>query len=103
MPTTTQAPSLSVSTFSVHRTLSVTYGDAPGHGADRPRSEPFGPGEITLLELPARIAALGIHTLEISHPHLPSRESSYLNELRAALHQAGVRLLSVLVENGDIT
>ncbi len=99
----THTPSLSVSTFSLHRTLSVTYGDAPGHGAERPRSEPFGPGEITLMELPARIAAMGIHKLEISHPHLPSREAGYLNELRAALAEADVQLLSVLVENGDLT
>src|SRR5579862_3166574 len=103
MSTYIHTPSLSVSTFSLHRTISVTYGDAPGHGDARTRSEPYGPGEITLLDLPARIAAVGIHTLEISHPHLPSREAGYLSELRAALKEAGVRLLSVLVENGDIT
>jgi sugar phosphate isomerase/epimerase len=98
----TNAPRLSVSTFSLHRTLSVTYRDTPG-GEERTRQEPFGPGQITLLEVPARIAAEGFRTLEISHPHLPSRDTSYLNELRAALNEAGVYLLSLLVEDGDIT
>lgn len=99
----TSAPRLSVSTFSLHRTISVTYRDAPGHIGERTRHEPFGPGQISLLELPARLAGEGIRTLEISHPHLPSREPGYLSELHAALKEAGVFLLSVLVEEGDIT
>src|ERR1700734_3976106 len=96
-------PRLSVSTFSLHRALGVNYRDAPGLNGERIRSEPFGPGDISLLELPDRIAAAGIHTLEISHPHLPDRGISYLNELRSALDEAGVTLLSILVEDGDIT
>ena len=55
------------------------------------------------MELPERIASAGIHTLEISHPHLASRDPSYLRDLRGAIQQAGVTLLSVLVEAGDLT
>lgn len=97
------APHISVSTFSLHRTLSVTYRDAPGHTGERTRQEPHGPGKIALLELPARLATEGIHALEISHPHLPSQEAGYLGELRAALKESGIFLLSLLVEDGDIS
>ena len=42
-------------------------------------------GTYFTLELPARVAEFGIHTLEICHFHLPSVEKSYLAGLRAAL------------------
>src|SRR5438876_706942 len=91
---------LSVSTWSLHRALGVTFADAPDNGS-RARQETFGPGTLSLLEVPARIAAMGIGTLEICHFQIPSRERAYLNELRSAIRQAGVRLLSVLIDNGD--
>jgi len=94
---------LSVSSYSLHRALGVNYRDLPGDDGMRPCVPVYGLGTLTLLELPERIAAAGIHTLEISHPHLPSREPSYINELRDALKRAGVSLLSVLVEAGDLT
>jgi hypothetical protein len=94
---------LSVSTFSLHRALGVNYRDLPGDDGSRPCVPVHGPGALTLLELPAKLADFGIRTLEISHPHLPSRDASYLAELRGALEQAGVQLLSVLVEAGDLT
>lgn len=96
------APRLSVSTWSLHRALGVTYPDAPG--GERPGfMKTYGEPQLSLLEAPARIAALGIHTLEICHFHLPSRETGCLNELRGALDAAGVELFSLLVDAGDIT
>jgi sugar phosphate isomerase/epimerase len=61
------------------------------------------PGELTLLDLPAAVAAQGIQTLEVCHFHFPNLEQSYLNEFRAALAEAGVELFSVLIDAGDIT
>jgi sugar phosphate isomerase/epimerase len=58
---------------------------------------------FSLLELPARIAAAGIHTLEICHFHLPSRDDEYLKQLRTAIEAAGVELWSLLIDSGDIT
>lgn len=92
---------LSVSSYSLHRTLGAMYRDVPGDDGSRPCVRPE--GVLTLLELPTAVAAQGYHTLEISHPHLPSREPAYLNELRTAIAEAGVTLLSVLVEAGDLT
>jgi sugar phosphate isomerase/epimerase len=56
-----------------------------------------------LLELPARLAAFGLSTLEICHFHLPSREKRYLAELRSALQESNIELFSLLIDNGDIT
>ncbi|HXF64888.1 MAG TPA: sugar phosphate isomerase/epimerase [Caldilineaceae bacterium] len=95
-----QGPRLSVSTWSLHRTL----GDPPSYGPEvagplPPRRE----GGIPLLELPERLAAFGIHTLEICHFHLPSRDPGYLDELRGALQAAQIELWSLLIDAGDVT
>jgi sugar phosphate isomerase/epimerase len=97
------ASRLSVTTWSLHRTLGLTYPDAPGQERQAVGRETYGPGEVTLLDLPARVAATGIHTMEICHFHLPSRDRAYLGELRGALDDAGVRLFSILVDDGDLT
>ncbi|HZP83980.1 MAG TPA: TIM barrel protein [Chthonomonadaceae bacterium] len=96
-------PRLSVSTWSLHRTLGWTYTDAPGNTTDRQAKPTYGEGSLSLLELPAQVAQRGIYTLEICHFHLPSRETAYLETLRAALDAAGVELFSLLVDDGDIT
>ena len=93
---------LSVSTWSLHRTLGPTYWDSPAKPS-RDREEPYGPGLLELLDIPARIAEFGINTLEICHFHLPSREPAYLNDLRSALDSAGVELFTILIDDGDIT
>lgn len=96
-------PHLSVSTWALHRALGLTYPDAPG-GDGRPEATPtYGSGSVSLLDVPARIAALGIRTLELCHFHLPRRDPAYLNELRAALDDAGVELFSLLIDHGDLT
>lgn len=91
----------SVSSYSLHRTLGAMYRDLPGDDRTRPCVRPE--GALKLIDLPAALAAHGYYTFEISHPHLPSREPAYLNELKAAIAEAGVKLLSVLVEAGDLT
>lgn len=94
---------VSVSTWSLHRALGVTYPDSPDKPCMGERVETYGPGSVTLLDVPARLAAMGIRTLEICHFHLPNRESAYLNELKDALRQDGVQLFSLLIDTGDIT
>lgn len=93
---------LSVSTWSLHRSLGrpKIYGpEATGPQSATPTTSPA----FTLLELPARIAAAGIHTLEICHFHLPSTEPSYLKQLRTAIENAGVELWQLLIDAGDVT
>jgi sugar phosphate isomerase/epimerase len=58
---------------------------------------------VALLELPEKLAAFGIHTLELCHFHLPSTDAGYLGELRGALASAEVELFALLVDGGDLT
>jgi sugar phosphate isomerase/epimerase len=58
---------------------------------------------LSLIELPAKLKDFGIHTLEICHFHLPTRDKGYLAELRETLAEAGVEPFSLLVDAGDMT
>jgi sugar phosphate isomerase/epimerase len=98
----TGQPRVSVSSWSLHRTI----GDPPIYGADKGHTIPVeahGKGQLSLLELPSHVATFGIHTMEICHFHLPSLDPGYLTELRGALQTAKVELFSFLVDEGDIT
>ena len=94
---------LSVSTWSLHRTLGLTYPDSPERECDGKAVETYGSVSMSLLELPERIAGIGIHTLEICHFHLYRQDTGFLQELRAALAAAEVELFSLLIDDGDIT
>jgi sugar phosphate isomerase/epimerase len=93
---------LSISTWSLHRTLGPMYREATdGSGRMLPDRET--PGALTLLDLPPQLAARGIHTLEVCHFHFPRTDGAYLRDLRAALDASGIELFSLLVDAGDIT
>lgn len=95
MPSATRR--FSVSTWSLHRTLGRPSGYGPG-GAPSAMST----RRLPLVELPINLAAAGIHTLEICHFHLPSRDPDYLAELRRALEAANIELWALLMDAGDI-
>jgi sugar phosphate isomerase/epimerase len=95
-------PRLSVSTWSLHRALGPRYHLAKdGSGRLVPHDDT--PGELSLLELPAQIAARGIKTLEICHFHFPRLDGDYIADLRTVLQEAEVELFSILIDAGDIT
>jgi hypothetical protein len=97
-----QRPRLSVSSWSLHRSI----GDPPIYGAENGHDIPamtHGKDTLSLLELPSHLAAFGLHTLEICHFHLPTLDKGYLTELRDTLQAANVELFSLLVDEGDIT
>lgn len=60
------------------------------------------PGSLALLDLPRELAARGYDTVQLCHFHLPSRDRSYLDELRSALSDAGIALDALLVDAGDL-
>ena len=99
---TNQGPRLSVSTWSLHRQLGRPDFYGPEEGKQIPVAT-HGGGELSLLDLPARVAEFGINTLELCHFHIPTLDKGYLNELRGALDAANVELFSLLIDNGDIT
>ncbi|CAN5511490.1 sugar phosphate isomerase/epimerase [soil metagenome] len=95
-------PRLSVSSWSLHRSLGRPQIYGP-ETSEQQSATPTSTPAFTLLELPARIAAAGIHTLEICHFHIPSREPAYLQQLRAAIEAAGVEFWELLIDAGDVT
>ena len=99
---TNQGPRLSVSTWSLHRQLGRPDFYGPDDGEQIPVAT-HGRGEIALLDVPARVAEVGINTLELCHFHIPTLDKAYLNELRGALQAANVELFSLLIDHGDIT
>lgn len=95
-------PELSVSTWSLHRTLGATYPTLDVHPGDRAAERPYGEGRLSLLDVPAYIAAMGIANLEICHFHFPRTDAAYLDGLRRRLDEAGVRLATLLIDGGDV-
>jgi sugar phosphate isomerase/epimerase len=92
---------VSVSTWSLHRAL----GKPPFTGPETATAQDARPAiapVFSLLALPAVISEAGIHTLEICHFHLPSREPAYVQQLRSAIEDAGIELWSLLIDGGDI-
>lgn len=94
---------LAVSSWSLHNTLGPVYDGAPGEGQSRTLRKPYGDGECDLLRLPALVADLGIDRLEVCHFHFESTDSGYLDRFRGALAAAGVRLSTLLIDEGDPT
>jgi sugar phosphate isomerase/epimerase len=96
-------PELAVSTWSLHREMGAIYPDLDVYDGARPPEFPYGTGSMTLLDAPAAVAGHGIHNLEVCHFHFPRTDAAYLRELRHNLAAAGVSLLTLLVDAGDIT
>jgi sugar phosphate isomerase/epimerase len=65
----------------------------------------WGQGEptITLLELPAQIKAkLGLDSIEICQFHVPENTPPYLGQLKRALDDAGMSLVNMPIDVGNI-
>lgn len=98
-----KSPVLAMSSWSVHRALGIKYPNAPANDIIGPAEAVWGPGELTLMELPAAARRIGIDRLHICHFHLASRDPAYLGEVRTALADAEVQLETLLIDDGDIT
>jgi sugar phosphate isomerase/epimerase len=96
-------PTLSVSIFSLCRSLGATYPALELTSGERTAEYPYGKGSMTLLDVPATAAELDIPNLEIVQYHFPCTDADYLAELRGRLGAAGVALATLLLDAGDIT
>jgi sugar phosphate isomerase/epimerase len=94
---------IAVSTWSLHRTLGVTFPHDLDSNQIGPREETYGPGTARLIDLPRLLKSHWITRLEICSFHLPSRDGGYIAELRDALDSAGVTLQTLLIEAGDLS
>lgn len=95
---------LSISTWSLHRNL------GPIHWTrwDEQKQTQITlvdpqPDLITLLELPAELAQKGFAAIEIGHFHIRDTSEAYLHQLRDAIHNAGLRFYTLLIDYGDIS
>lgn len=96
-----QSPIIAVSSWSLHRTIGLSWWDSPE--APAVRKEAWGTGTLPVLDLPAAAARHGIRQLHLCHFHVESRDEAWLGEFRAALAQAGVTLSMLLIDDGDIS
>ena len=94
---------IAVSSWSLHRLLGVTFPHDLKTNAVGRREETFGPAKAELIDLPRLVAEHGIGRLEICSFHLPSRDSDYLADLKAAIQAAGIGLQTLLIEAGDLS
>ena len=97
------SPRLALSTWSIHRALGITWPNSPESDGDAPFEETWGPGTISLMEVPARLVELGIDRLEICSFNIASRDRGFLDTLRAAIAESGIILQTLLIDDGDIT
>lgn len=97
------ASRIAVSTWSVHRLMGTTYPHDLATDAIGSVKETYGPVGESLLDLPSALRNHGYHRLELVSFHLPSREPTYIAELKAALSEAEVVLQTLLIDDGDIT
>jgi len=97
-------PTIAVSSWSVRHALGPMYpGLALTQGARTVTNNRFGSGSLTLLDLPAAARAAGIGLLDVCHFHFPRTDADYLRQLSDRMAAAGVQLLTLLVDEGDIS
>ena len=96
-------PRLAVSSWSLRHTLGPVYPGLALTPGEREPDRKFGPGALALLDLPAAARAAGIGALDLCHFHFPRTDDAYLRELRDRLAAADAQVLSLLVDEGDIS
>ena len=93
---------IAVSSWSVHREFGITHQQSPADSSGRIEAT-YGPGHLTLSQLPAELVRRGFSRAEICHFHLASRDPDYLATIRAAYAEAGVVIQTLLIDDGDVT
>jgi sugar phosphate isomerase/epimerase len=96
-------PSLAVSSWSIRHALGPMYPGLDLTPGERELDDRFGPGALTLREFPDAARAAGIDSLDICHFHFPRTDRAYLREFRDRMAAADVRLLTLLIDEGDIS
>lgn len=92
---------IAVSSWSIHRTIGVTYHDSPLIGPQAAKFHSNSP--LALLDVPAALKEHGYEAMQLCHFHLPTRGKDFADEFRGALYEAEIGLLTLLIDEGDIT
>jgi sugar phosphate isomerase/epimerase len=96
---------LAVSSYSLRQPLGPVRMSMRGpDGARREVTWGEEPATLSLLELPAQVRErLGVDAIEICQFHIPDRAPAYLRDLRRALDDAGLAVVNVPIDVGDIS
>ena len=78
-----RSPTIAVSSWSLHRTIGLSWWDLPA--APATQKAEWGPGSVGILDLPATVARHGIDRLQLCHFHVASLDRIWLREFRAAV------------------
>ncbi len=95
-----RSPIIAVSSWSLHRTVGLTWWDTPA--APAVQKEAYGKGTVAVLDLPAAVARHGIERLQLCHFHVANRDQAWLGEFRAACRDARMTLQTLLIDDADI-
>lgn len=93
-------PSISISTWSLHRQLGKAWYVPVVDGLEN-RSDIA--ERIELLDVPKLLSEQGISQLEVCHFHFPSVEPDYLDSFCEELSRHNITFYSLLIDTGDIT
>jgi sugar phosphate isomerase/epimerase len=96
---------LAVSSYSLRQLLGPLRVTLRGpDGTKQPMTWGDEPATLSLLELPAQIKArLGLDAIEICQFHIPENTPTYLEQLGRALADAGLAVVNVPIDVGDIS
>ena len=95
---------LCVSSYSLRQHLGPIHVMMRGADGQKTPFEWEQPQTMSLLEFPAQVREkLGIDAVEICQFHLPERTPDYLAQLKRALGDAGVRLINMPIDVGNIS
>ncbi len=96
-------PTLAVSSWSIRHTLGPMYPGLALTPGERTPNNRFGAGSLTLLDFPGAARAAGIDQLDVCHFHFPCTDDAYLRAFHDRMDAVGVRLLTLLVDEGDVS
>jgi sugar phosphate isomerase/epimerase len=95
---------LCVSSYSLRQCLGPIRGAFRGPDGQKAPFVWEQPQTMTLLEFPRQVQEqLGLDAVEICQFHIPERTAAYLDALKRALHEAGVHLVNVPIDVGNIS
>jgi len=96
-------PLPAISSWSVRHALGPMYPGLALTPGERQPDHKFGVGSLALLDLPDAARAAGMEAFDLCHFHFPRTDAAYLRQLRDRLTTANVGILSLLVDEGDVS
>ena len=95
-------PKVAMSSWTFHEALGCRWNELHPNGKKVAPKNVANVASLDLLGLPREVASHGIKTIDLCHFHLPSIDSSFLEELKESLAEADVELVQLLIDSGEL-